>query len=165
MNIPYQMRTENSCGPDAMACATSIDHDAVDRAWGIDDIGKFKNIADTPWNHFAALKKLNIPWTIRTCGDIQAGRCANQKTVILVHSTDHPLLAQHWVVLNAVYPDGTVSLHWGDGSLKVYGPESFRRLYSGGKNVGPQCAYEVGIGSTSLSWYQRLYAWVTGKFV
>lgn len=165
MMIPYQMRTENSCGPDAMACACNIDHAAIDRAWGIEKIGLFNNAADTPWNHFAALAKLNMPWKIRTCGDIQASRCTNQKTVILVHSLDHPLLAQHWVVLNAVYPDGTVSVHWGDGALKVFNSTAFQRLYSGGKNIGPQCAYEVGIGATRLSWYQRFYAWLTGKFV
>ena len=127
------------------------------------------NALDTPWNHFALLAKLNIPWKIRTCGEILNGTAKPEKTIILIHALPgegflgklNPLFSQHWVILQSVNPTH-VLVHFGNNTIRQYTHEVFQRLYSGAL---PACAYEVGIGSTKLTWYQRAYAYLTGKFI
>lgn len=159
----HKMRTANSCGPDAIKYATKRSYDDVDKAFGHIDINNFQNVTDTPWNHFMALKNLGIPFQIVNLGDVLAGRCENEQTIILIHDLAKPLLYQHWVVLHSVDKD-FVRIHYGNNTVQKVPVNEFKRFYSGGKFIGPQCAYEIGKGDTEIPWYIKWYAKSTGRF-
>jgi hypothetical protein len=167
--MEYLMMYPNDCGPAVLSAVTGKSREEIYRAWGIKNILEFRDLHDTPINHFACLSKLGIPWKIRTLGDIFHGFIVPNKTIVLLHSLPKdgivgslaPLLSQHWVVLEYA-SQVDVKVHWGDGTIKYFKRATFEKLYSG---AIPACAYEVGIGSTKLTWYQKFYAWLTGKFV
>ena len=161
------METKNDCGPVALLGALmtkgyKIDRAALLRLWDWQEYKDLRvDLQDSPWHHFAVLDRLNIPKKIRKCWEIWQGQCGNGKTVILVHDLEDPYLAQHWVLLDEVGTAGNVSLHWGNGKTRIFSRKQFELMYSLGS---PACAYEVGIGSVGLTWYQRTYVKVMNKF-
>lgn len=162
----YLMRTDSDCGPAALAAVLNESYEnLLDRwpgGWKDGDRGILGAPNDTPYDHFSLLAGMGIPWQVRTCREILAGEATNDKTLILLHALDHPYLSQHWVVLKEVTPV-LVTVWWGkpECQVKQFTAENFRQLYAGG---WPACAYEIGIGDTKLSWWQRLVAWLTGTF-
>lgn len=163
----YKMRCSGDCGPAAIAFVTGIDQDTVERVmdWqhhhGLG--GLREDLQDSPWHHFAAVVKLGQTFKLRTCRDLLTGAATPNKTIVLLHpNSRHPLLAQHWCVYAGRTPSGQVLVHWGDGlpPRTVY---DFEEWYSAG---APACAYEIMPtgGQTRLTWYQRLYVWLMGKF-
>lgn len=160
--MTYQQRTKTDCGPACVSSVTGEDYGRVCDLWGWRNHGDIRDdLLDSPWHHFAALTKLRQPWAIVTCGDIIRGVAKPEKTVILLHGLQNPYLQQHWCILASASPVA-VCVHWGDGTVKHFSRESFERAYAGGS---PACAYEVGRGKIGLTWYQRLYVAITGKFI
>lgn len=160
--MTYLMQTQTDCGPAALSFATGVDYSRVCSSWGWENHGDVRDdLLDSPWHHFAVLEKLRIQFQIVTCGAIMAGKCGPNKTVILLHNLESPFLKQHWVVLESANPE-YVSVHWGDGSVKRFAHAAFQKAYSAGT---PACAYEVGKGRYKLSWYQRLWVTLTGRFI
>jgi hypothetical protein len=126
--------------------------------------GLREDLQDSPWHHFAAVAKLGQTWKIRTCRDLLTGAATVGKTLILLHpNARHPLLAQHWVVYaGRDAKDGTVLVFWGDGMPARRVPD-IEEWYSAG---APACAYEIlpSGGQTRLTWWQRFYVWLMGRF-
>jgi hypothetical protein len=168
----YKMENNYDCGPCAVAFAIcnfdnqfaipfSDELKLIKERWGWNDHNNaWDNLQDSPWHHFAVLKTSKYNWKIRTCGEVLGDQCGNNKTVILIHSPSHPYLQQHWVVLHGTGPD-SVFVHWGDGEIRAISKKDFAVWYAGGS---PACAYEVGIGNGKLTWYQKFYVWLTGRF-
>jgi hypothetical protein len=160
----YRMRTDSDCGPAALAELVGLPYERVMAKWP----GGWLNNAmggrlapnDTPYDHFVLLNRVGMPFRIVTLGMILNGECANNKTAILIHNLKKPILSQHWVILAGV--SGDVSLHMGDGTVKGFSPALFSDLYSKG---WPACAYEIGKGGYKVSWWQRLVAKITGRWV
>lgn len=161
------MQTEADCGPVALLGALltkgyKIDRAALLRLWDWQDYQDLRvDLQDSPWHHFAVLEKLNIPWKIRTCGEVCRGVCGKGTTVILLHDLEDPYLKQHWVLFDEAGSHGNVSLHWGDGKPRIFSQKQFELMYSLGS---PACAYEVGIGTVGLTAFQRLYVNVLNRF-
>lgn len=156
------MHTHTDCGPAALAFVTGEGYDRLCGLWGWKNHGDQRdNLLDSPWHHFSALEKLRLPFRIVTCGTILRGEATPNKTMILLHNLENPILVQHWVVLAGIESDAAL-VHWGDGSIKRFSREAFEKAYSAGT---PACAYEVGKGKYKLSWYQRLWVMLTGKFI
>jgi hypothetical protein len=162
--IPYRMRTAVDCGPAAISSATGIDYEKILASWPGGWLGSGFGRAgipnDTPFDHFAILQKLGIPWRLATCGEILAGKCPDRRTIVLIHYPDCPIIKQHWVILRGVTP-GTASIDMGNGAISLQTRASFSGLYADG---WPACAYVVGEGSGRLSWWQSIIARLTGKF-
>lgn len=166
--ITYRMRCQGDCGPAAIAFATGIDQDTVERVmdwqhYHDNPIQALReDLQDSPWHHFAAIVKLGQTFILRSCRDVMTGVAKPNKTIILLHpDARHALRVQHWVVLAGHDPDGVVKVHWGDGTIRRI--PDFEEWYSRGT---PACAYEVAPtgGQRKLTWYQRLYVWLTGRF-
>ena len=143
--MQYLMKTKTDCGPAAISAITDKPYTEVCQAmkWANHGDGR-DNLLDTPMNHFAALAKLGVPHRIVTCGQILAGECKNNKTVILIHAQGFPgsWLSQHWVVLESVTPV-RIAVHNGIGGIWGFTPAEFASAYSRG---GPTAtAYEVGM--------------------
>lgn len=162
----YLMRQEADCGPAALAEATGLAYETVMSKWpgGWRDNAMGGRILpnDTPLDHFQFLASVGMPFKIVTCGEILRGEAANGKTVILLHDLKSPLLKQHWVILAGVGGNGTMSLHMGDGTVRGFSRDLFADLYAKG---WPACAYEVGRGQYRVTWWQRLWAKITGKWI
>lgn len=155
----FEMRTDTDCGPAALSAASGLPYEQVMAAWGT-----FRgNRSDSPWHHDWVMQRLGLRRRIVTCGEIIAGECPPDRTVILVHDWDKSggdaLTDQHWVVLAPGAPPGQIYLHIGDGKVRWYTHDQFRRLYAAST---PACAYIVGAGEVpTLSWYQRAWLWLS----
>lgn len=153
--MQYTMRTDTDCGPAALSAAADVEYDRVMAAW---PHGFRGNASDSPWHHDAAMAALGIKRRIATCMQILMGSCPENKTVVLLHAFDNPLMNQHWAVL-AGSSGGIVSMHMGNGQIKVFNQTQFEQLYCG---ATPACAYVVGEGEVPrLSWYQRAWLWLS----
>ncbi len=167
-----KMRCSGDCGPTAIAfvlanLGLAIDQDQVERAmdWqhhhGLGGIRE--DLQDSPWHHFAAIVRLGLQFKLHTCLEVRMGKAPADRTIILVHpNSRHPILAQHWVTFAGLDENKTVLVHWGDGNPPRAVPD-FEEWYSRGT---PACAYEIVRegGQSKLTWYQRFYVWLTGKF-
>lgn len=153
--MPYLMRTDNDCGPAALSAASGLPYEQVMAAWPYGFAG---NASDSPWHHDASMAALGIKRRIATCQEIIAGQCADNRTVVLIHAFDNPLMSQHWAVLSGV-TDSLVGLHMGNGQIKLFTITQFEQLYSG---ATPACAYVSGEGEVPvLAWYQRAWLWLS----
>lgn len=158
----YSQMNKTDCGPAAVAFVTGQPLQTVKKLWGWHDYNDERdNLLDSPWHAFALLEKLKLQFQICNCSKIIQGKALPNKTVILIHNPSNPILQQHWCVLYG-NDNENVFLHMGDGKVHSISKDKFQKLYSNGT---PSCAYEVGIGNYKLSWYQRWYAWLTGKFI
>lgn len=167
MRQPPAMRCSHDCGPCAISYVTGIDQDTVERVIGWQHYhghGSVReDLQDSPWHHFDAIVRLGQTFRLRTCADLLSGRATPEKTVVLVHPDSRsPLLVQHWTVYAGLDTDGVPLLHWLDGRPPRRVPD-LEELYSRG---APACAYEVmpDGGQKRLTWYQRLYVRVMGRF-
>jgi len=169
--MEYRMRSEQDCGPAALSAALSLPYELIlDRwpgGWRESGFGRLGAPADTPFDHFALLETLGRSWRIVTADQILRGTCAKNQTLILVHAPEHPIMQQHWVLLADVL-DGCVYAHWGDGDCRKLNRASFLELYWGGRWGLVRCAYEVNTDlctTRKLSWWKRLIAKLTGRFI
>lgn len=172
----YEMENDFDCGPAAMAFALGKDVRSLKKFWGWRDFDNSKdNLLDSPYHHFNMLSRMLCEHLTVDANDIIAHRCPNNKTVILLHFVKdeedkcylaflkeqiYATLNQHWVVLHSVVNEHVI-VHWGDGQLRAFPAKVFKKWYTAGF---PNCAYLVGRGRTSVPWYVRIYARVTGKF-
>ena len=168
----YKLTSPDDCGP----CALLEAETNAGYHFTLAEIKKTFNwkegvavdLLDTPSAHFQALKDMGIPYRIVTCQEVLNGSCQNGKTVLLLHSLDHPILTQHWVVLRNV-SDEWISVQWGDGSDRLFNPKAFATVFAGG---GPtNTAYEVGqagrkpkyIWEVVGSWFAKVMKFVFGR--
>lgn len=172
----YTQQTKSSCGLDALVFASGKPVADVMKAWGISDIQKFGNLQDSPWSHFVAMEKLKVKFQLIGSSDICNSKGFPNQTVILIHNVPvdaevrsiftelsaflHTNLEEHWIVLESVVAN-TIRFHAGDGSIKQMRHDQFKRIFDAGV---VRCAYVVGRGNYRLSWFQRLWATITGKF-
>ena len=172
MNPPlpyiYDPATAN-CGPASLGAATGMGTAAVIASWG----GTFRgNRSDSPLHHSRAIRNLGLGQKIVTCGDILAGRCPPDRTVVLLHGLDgNPTTHEHWAVLAPITPvpgapEQRVHLYLGNvaGQARWFTHEKFTDLYHEG--IPTCCAYTVGdVGPgfpvPVLTAWQRLYCWAT----
>lgn len=183
--IPYVMLSDIDCGPAALHSVTGLAYRSILSSWPggwseSNDRGPLGVPNDTPWDHFALLADRGIPFRIVTCGDILEGRAPRDRTLVLMHAVAPigpeatvwerlkslvvPIMGQHWVIFHGVSPEGNIGLWTGNPRkpLVWLPPDDFAEGYSAG---WPACAYCVGEGSTRLSWWQRLVAWLSGRFI
>ena len=162
------MRSESDCGPAALAAVTGCAYERILETWPGGWMGGDRGILslpnDTPLDHFALLVSMGIPIRIITLADILAGRFAGDKTMVLLHRPGafiEATLAQHWGVIQRADHDG-VHIHWGNGNIKTLDKEAMTRAYADG---WPACAYVIGEGKVGISWWVRLLAFLTGRFI
>ena len=158
--MQYIMRTDNDCGPAALAYAANLPYEQVMAAWG-----RFRgNRSDSPWHHDMVMARLGIRRRIVTCQEICDHQVPPDRTVVLVHDWDRTgdaMLDQHWCVVAPAALGGQVYLHMGDGRVRWWTISDFFGLYA---RATPACAYVVGDGDVpTLTWYQRLYCWLTTR--
>lgn len=164
--MPYLMAEERDCGPAALAAVLEYDLETIKRVWGWRSRQNLRDdLNDSPWKHFEVLSKLGKRWKIRTCGDVLNDRCAPGKTIMLVHGKGvlGGIFAQHYVIYGGRSDAGHYNFHWGNGSMRELSGDDVQGFYSRGT---PACCYEVVTtgGQSKLSWFQRFYASVMGKF-
>jgi len=177
----YRMRGADDCGPALISAATGRPYEEVISAWPggwmSTDRTNLRLPNDTPWDHFAVLEALGVPFRITSHADIVQGHAVSGKTAILIHHSKAPLLAQHWALFDRLEPEGVV-LEWGaktkgpeDTGYRLYTWEKFREAYYGGwlKMFRSQrlfaCAYTIGEGQYRLTAWQRFVARILGRYV
>lgn len=160
----YQMLTDHDCGCRAMVAASGRPAAVIQDAWTAEEYDNLlADINDSPWHHWAVLRRLGLQWKIRTCRDLLTVNATPGKTLVLIHpNARHPLLVQHWVVYDGMAA-GSVRLHWGDGTIRLVPSPDFEEMYARGT---PACAYEIveSGGQSQLTWFQRLWVWLMGRF-
>jgi hypothetical protein len=116
---------------------------------------------DSPLDHKAACQALGLPIQVLDINDILAHR-GPAKFVALVHGAGFvgSWLTQHWCVVAGV-TDPTVSVAWGDGTIKVFKHPAFKDAF---KRAAPEFAYAPGVGTVPrLRWWERAARWICRK--
>lgn len=140
--LQYKMENSYDCGPCAMSSITGLPVSTVKSVWGWKDYNSvLDDLLDTPLNHYAFLNEIGCKYKIVTCSEILQGKAIPRRTMILIHSPNNPLFAQHWTILYDYPSSTTVNLLMGDGDFyHSYTIEKFQELYSAGT---PACAYQL----------------------
>jgi len=177
----YHMRKPDDCGPALVSAATGRTYEDVmakwPGGWMSTDRTNLRLPNDTPWDHFAVLEALKVPFKITSHTDIIKGRAVSGKTAILIHHSKAPLLAQHWALFDRLEPTGVV-VEWGaignrpgDTGYRLFPWAEFERAYYGGwlRMFRSQrlfaCAYTIGEGQYRLTAWQRFVARLLGRYV
>ena len=161
MPVQYLMESQSDCGPAMTRYMLSkhgveISYSDLKWEWMWPVFEWMQNLRDSPGAHWRILRKHGIPWKVVTLEDILGGKCVVDNVCVLIHSKDNPdtpiinegLIYQHWIPLTKV-TDTQVQAYYGDGTERFWNLETFKNLY---KNSFPDCAYEVGVGSTDWTW-------------
>jgi len=152
--IPYIMTNLYDCGPCAMASALQIPLSEIKKEWQWKDYNSWKDdLKDSHWHHFVFLTNRKINFKLWTFDDLKNKKCTNEKTLILLHSLDHPYLSQHWAILKNV-TNSEVEIHFGDNTDRRYTFDKFEKLVN---TAWPNIIYTVNAGNEKASSFAKFY--------
>jgi hypothetical protein len=153
--IIYTMKPDNNiCGPVAIANALQMPIENVlvdgwnDTFYGNDD--------DSVWHHEAALKRLGYGIQRKTFIDLLECNFTPGKTLLCMLVNDADPTSYHWFTLYEGTLRGVAVL---DGIKASKISISWERIKSGWGIAAT--AYEINNAPESLSWYKRLWVWLT----
>lgn len=158
------MRTTSDCEESALGTAANVSYDAAKRAVAKPPILP-ESVTDplfgNPFNMSEAIRRLGFHPITRTQTDILSGKAKAGKTVVLLRAST---LQQHWVCLESVTATH-VSFHWGDGTIKRFTHEAFKRVFgptealkfsfNAAFEVGPR--FRVSLVQRFLNFFKRLF--------
>ena len=148
-------KDDNICGAIAIANALQITvQEVLERGWK----GNFRgNDDDSIWHHETALKNLGYGMDKLSLGDILDCRYIPGKTCICMLADSMNPLSYHWFVLCAPNEKGVLVL---DGVKDSKIQVRWDRIKSGWGMAS--AAYQITDIAQNISWYKRLWVWVTG---
>jgi hypothetical protein len=158
-----------NCGPVALGNALGVDPRIIRNSWPStwkhpsSDMKLWVLPLDTPWHHIQWFTKQG--YTNVLFGDTWEDFVAHvkpERTVVLLHKPESPLLKQHWARIVAIDAEGfLVDMQGSNRIIRRFTHSDFKDYMCSG---WPFSYYVVGglnRALPKLTWWQRLLLWIT----